>query len=160
MKISAAEASGGDRRTKQSIALVIREPGEPTMVACGPGARWLMVRRPDDDEDLPGVWGLPAGTAEKDESTDGLVRRIGREKLSVELEPGAVVAGGVADRTGYRLEMNLWTATIVAGDPMVGMPGTPGHTVYADWRWGDPPELRSGARQGSLCCRLGLELAG
>ena len=29
----------------------------------------LAIRRPDDDDELPGVWGLPAGTYRSEEST-------------------------------------------------------------------------------------------
>ena len=155
-------------KLKRSIALVIRESeGVRRRAGCGDGAPWLLVRRPDDDEDLPGVWGLPAGTLAPDELPEDLVRRIGREKLGVTIEPGAAVAKGTTVRATYDLEMDLWTATIVAGDPDVAGepdvadPGPGGRvaiTRYAEWKWGDPAALEDGARAGSLCCRLGLAL--
>lgn len=162
---------------KHSIALVIREPGGTRAgSASDPGAgrkdggppevgerfalRWLLVRRPDDDEDLPGVWGLPAGTRGPGETDRELVRRIGQEKLALEVEPGGAVASGSAVRPGYRLDMHLWTAEIVGGDPRVDLADAPaGVTRYAAWRWDDPAALEEGARRGSLCCRLGVDLA-
>ena len=43
----------------------------------------LLVRRPDDDEDLPGAWGLPAATLAEGESEEDAVRRAGRDNLGV-----------------------------------------------------------------------------
>ena len=42
---------------KRSISLVIESP-----------AGILLVLRPDDDESLPGVWGLPAASLREGES--------------------------------------------------------------------------------------------
>src|SRR5690606_2237065 len=49
-------------RTKRSVAVLIRHPDDATQV--------LLVQRPDDDEDLPGVWGLPAATLRDGETRD------------------------------------------------------------------------------------------
>ena len=59
----------------------------------------LLVRRPDDDESLPGVWGLPAVSLAPGESEEDAVRRAGRDKLGVELEPLEPVGreGGMTD---------------------------------------------------------------
>ena len=45
-------AARGARGLKRSVSLVIED-----------GGRVLLVRRPDDDDDLPGVWGLPAASS-------------------------------------------------------------------------------------------------
>lgn len=149
--------------TREAIALIIREPGPEGahLPACGPRSRWLLVRRPDDDEDLPGVWGLPAGTRRSEETDADLVRRIGRDKLGVAVEPEVPVAGGSAERPAYRLEMRLWTATIVGGEPTVDVAASDASPVtrYTSWRWGDASDLGEGAARGSLCCRLGMEVA-
>jgi 8-oxo-dGTP diphosphatase len=110
----------------------------------------LLVRRPDDDEDLPGVWGLPAVSLAPGESEEEAVRRAGREKLGVEVSP--IRPLGV-DQT-----MTGWEAGIVTGDPSVPQPGP--HTQYTDLRWGEPSELVPAARQGSLCCRVLLRARG
>src|SRR5262245_27763890 len=84
----------------------------------------LTIRRPDDDDELPGIWGLPAGTCRGEETAQQVIRRIGREKLGVILDPVRKVVFGTQDRPAYRLEMELWEAS---------MHGTP---TYREWKWG------------------------
>ena len=148
------DGGSGARPLRPALALVIEDPG-----SAGEMPRWLLVRRPDDDPDLPGVWGLPAGSHAEGEMDGALIRRIGREKLGVETEDLGRLTAGHLDRTGYRLEMRLHAARIVAGEPRVPQ-SVPGVTQYSEWDWKPPAELRGGADRGSLCCRLALDLAG
>jgi len=104
----------------------------------------LLVRRPHDDESLPGVWGLPAASLLGDESEEDAVRRAGREKLGVEVLPLQPIGADGA--------MTDWEARIVEGRPSVPQPGP--NTQYAQLRWGDPRDLVPAARQGSLCSRV------
>jgi 8-oxo-dGTP diphosphatase len=110
----------------------------------------LLVRRPDDDESLPGVWGLPAVSLAPGESEEDGVRRAGREKLGVDVEPGGPVGGEAG--------MTDWTARVSAGEPSVPQVGA--NTQYTDLRWGKPVELVPAAREGSLCCRVLLRARG
>jgi ADP-ribose pyrophosphatase YjhB (NUDIX family) len=110
----------------------------------------LLVRRPDDDEDLPGAWGLPAATLADGESEEDAVRRAGRDKLGVEVRPLRAV--------GVEGFMTGWEAELVFGEPAVPQPGP--HTQYAELRWGDPSELVPAARRGSLCSRVLLRTRG
>ena len=145
--------------TRRAIALIIEQPGRPgAPEAADGGPRWLTVRRPDDDPDLPGVWGLPAGSHAEGEAAEDLVRRIGREKLGVETVDLGPLSEGCVDRDGYRLSMRLHAARIESGDPHVPQP-IPGVTQYSAWRWQAPTALRGGAERGSLCCRLALDMA-
>ncbi len=146
-----------DRPAKRSIAVLIEEPRVPP--AATGESRWLLVRRPPDDEDLPDAWGLPAGSFRAGESEEALVRRIGREKLGVELRPARALLSGHALRPRCRLEMTLWAAQIERGTPEVPQPAA-GVTRYRDWGWRTPNALRPAAERGSLCCRLGLAWAG
>jgi hypothetical protein len=124
---------------KRSISVVIEGPGG-----------LLLVRRPDDDEDLPGVWGLPAVSLAEGESEEDGVRRAGREKLGVELRP--------LGRLGSEGAMTDWAAELVAGEPSV--PQAAPNTQYAECRWGEPLELAPAARRGSLCSRVLLRVRG
>jgi 8-oxo-dGTP pyrophosphatase MutT (NUDIX family) len=110
----------------------------------------LLVRRPDGDESLPGVWGLPAATLADGESERDAVRRAGREKLGVEVRP--------LDPLGSELTMTDWLVEVVDGEPCVPQDGP--NTQYAELRWGDPRELVPAARQGSLCSRALLRARG
>ncbi len=83
-----AVASATLKWPKHSVSLVIEGP-----------EGLLLVRRPDDDESLPGVWGLPAVSLAPGESEEDAVRRAGRDKLGVEVEPLEPVGreGGMTD---------------------------------------------------------------
>jgi 8-oxo-dGTP diphosphatase len=124
---------------KRSISLVIEGP-----------AGVLLVRRPDSDESLPGVWGLPAVSLGEGESERDAVLRAGREKLGVEVEPVAPV--------GVEGTMRDWAVRIVEGEPAVPQAGD--NTQYVELRWGEPAELVPAARAGSLCARAFLRALG
>ena len=132
---------------KRSVSLVIEGP-----------AGVLLVRRPDDDESLPGLWGLPAGSLREGESERDALLRVGREKLGVEVEPLRQVGQEEADRPSYRIAMSNWAARVVAGEPSVRHAGE--GTQYVDWRWGGPDELVPAARAGSVCARVLLRALG
>jgi hypothetical protein len=110
----------------------------------------LLVRRPDEDPDLPGAWGLPAVSLAPGESEEDGVRRAGRDKLGVELRPLRAIG---ADST-----MTDWEAELTGGEPAVPQPGP--NTQYAALRWGEPSELVPAARRGSLCSRVLLRARG
>jgi ADP-ribose pyrophosphatase YjhB (NUDIX family) len=118
----------------------------------------LLVRRPNDDESLPGLWGLPAASLAEGETEEEAVRRTGRSKLGVDVRPLGVLGEEEGERAGYRIAMRDWEAQITAGVPAVPQPGE--GTQYTDWRWGDPAELAPAARAGSLCARVVLRRRG
>lgn len=132
---------------KRSVSLVIEGP-----------AGVLLVRRPDDDDSLPGLWGLPAASLRAGESEQEALARAGREKLGVDVEPLRAIGEEEAERTGYRIAMRDWAARIVAGEPEVPQAGE--GTQYVEWRWGDPAELAPAARAGSVCARVLLRALG
>ena len=105
----------------------------------------LSIRRADDDNELPGIWGLPAGTFRPDETVADLITRIGRDKLGVKLAPVRRINSGEQSRENYVLKMELWEAT---------MEGAPSHR---EWRWAAVDSLRPGAAAGSLCCDLAIK---
>jgi ADP-ribose pyrophosphatase YjhB (NUDIX family) len=128
---------------KRSISLVIEAP-----------AGVLLVRRPDDDESLPGVWGLPAASLREGERERDAVLRAGREKLGVEVEPLRLVG----EDEGDLVSMRDWAVRIVRGTPEVPQPGE--GTQYVSLRWGNAAELAPAARAGSLCARVLLRAVG
>jgi ADP-ribose pyrophosphatase YjhB (NUDIX family) len=132
---------------KRSVSLVIEGP-----------AGVLLVRRPEDDDSLPGLWGLPAVSLREGESEHDALLRAGREKLGVEVEPLSLIGEEEAERGGYRIAMRDWAASIVAGEPAVPQAGE--GTQYVEWRWGDPAELAPAARAGSVCARVLLRALG
>ncbi len=138
---------------KRSVALLIYPAGER--------GRFLVVRRPQHpEEELPGVWGLPAATLRPGEEEAEAARRAARQKLGTEVRLLGVRARGAQDRPGYRLEMALFEAELVG---LPRLPEPPPHaevTYYTDWRWADALVLVDAAQRGSLCARLALEVLG
>lgn len=128
-------ANSAPKRVKRSVAVLIRRD-----------RRLLTLRRPDDDDELPGVWGLPAGSYRGRESLDELVRRIGREKLDAKLNPVRRLASGRQERPAYVLEMDVIEARM-DDEPRRGK-----------WKWDTATVLQGGRDRGSLCCQLVLDL--
>lgn len=155
------------KTVKRSVAVVVRKGPVPGGAgAAGGPAPWaapagpvLAVRRPPDDEDLPGAWGLPAASLREGESWEDAVRRAGREKLGVRLRPGPLLREGQLEREAYVLHMRLYGAEIAAGEPEVPQEEG-GVTQYTAWAWAPVERLRPAARLGSLCSRLCLAWAG
>ena len=137
----------------RAVALVVHCPDDAGLL--------LAVRRPQDDAELPGLWGLPAATLREDETVEDAARRIGQAKLGVAVEPGEVAAQGSQQRPAYLLDMALLTATLRDPDDRPRLLAPPDcSTAYVDWRWTRPDALAEAARSGSLCCQLLLSRRG
>ena len=128
--------SSVSKPSKRSVAVLVRK-----------GPLILAVRRAENDDELPGVWGLPAGSFIGSETLDDLISRIGRQKLGAVLTPVRKLAEGTQDRPFYRLNMELWE---------VSMEGTPSHPAF---QWAEVDLFKIGGKLGSLCCELALEVA-
>lgn len=119
-------------------------------------SKFLAVQRPDEDEDFPGSWGLPAGSLKEGESFEDATIRSGRDKLGVRLKVVKLIVEGSQERTEYAFFMKVFEAEIVSGEPSVPQNGG-GITQYQDIKWAVGDELKNTARKGSLCCQLYLE---
>ena len=138
------------RPEKETVAVVIRKADDPDTI--------LTVLRPEDDEDLPNVWGLPAATRRPGEDVESAIERIGLEKLGVQLKLGKELERGSIERRNERLNMRLYEATIQKGKPFVPQPDR-AFTQYKKWKWGRGEDLKPAAERGSLCCKLFLRAA-
>lgn len=118
-------------------------------------SKFLAVKRPSDDKDLPDVWGLPAGSLKNDETFEETVLRSAREKLGVGLKIVKLIGEGNIERENYILHMKEYEVEIIQGEPQVPQP-VEGVTQYQSWKWATPNELTESARKGSLCSRLYL----
>ena len=135
--------------TVRAIAVVIPNPGDHSLL--------LAVRRPDGDEDLPGVWGLPATTVRPLESDADAAIRLGETKLGSPVLLVALIAEGSQPQPGQELSMRLYSASMPATAPTLPLvAGHQGVTYYAEWQWAPKSALEDGAERGSLCCALAL----
>ena len=142
---------------KQSVSVAIRS------VAADGRERVVAVLRPEVFGDaLGGLWGLPAASLRSGETAEAAVARVLREKLGVESLQGFMeinsvrrVAGGMAQTmTVYAMSWDV-AESLRISLPAPSMDQTV--TMYRDWRWAEPEELREAAERGSLCTRLYLE---
>ncbi len=140
-----------ERPTRRVVSIVLRDEERPDRI--------LSVRRPADDPDLPGAWGLPAGRIRVGESPERAAMRAGHDKLGVRIGGLRRRASGEMLRTGYRLEMILLEAILVEGTPAVPQ-SLPGITQYSEARWAAAEILAPATELGSLCCRLFFESEG
>ena len=116
------------------------------------------MQRPNEPgEELPGVWGLPATTLRDGESLEDGVRRLGRDKLGVELTPQRALAEGKQQRADYALHMTVYEASI-SGEP--SLQRAPSGTSYDALDWLPAASFADAAARGSLCCELFLASGG
>lgn len=145
------DPSPATKPVRRAVAVAVHPSGRLDRVLC--------VLRPDDDPELPSTWGLPASTLREGEDWEDAARRVGRQKLGVELAVGDVVGEDRTERGSYILHMREFRAEVVRG----GAPDVPqphAGTQYRDWRWSGPESLAEAARLGSLCSQIFLASAG
>src|SRR3989344_6366585 len=136
-----------EKPVKNSIAYVIYNRDRSLFV---------IVQRPFDDDDLPGYWGLPAGSLKEKESFEDAVVRSGREKLGVELKVNELINEGELERDKYVLHMREYEARIIKG--VIKVPQEiKGVTQYKTCRWETAEDLIPASKKGYLCCKLYLE---
>jgi ADP-ribose pyrophosphatase YjhB (NUDIX family) len=132
-------------------------------VAVKRGGDVLAAKRPSSpDEELPGLWGLPAVTLRPGELPDDGVRRLGLEKLGARLRPVRVIGNGRQSRAAYLLDMTVYEAAL-DGDPVLpplSAPADVNVTRYDAIDWLPAESFREAAQRGSLCCRVFLEAEG
>ncbi len=139
--------------TVRAIAVVISAPHDVNLV--------LSVRRPEDDDDLPGVWGLPATTVRKGEADWDAAQRLGETKLGSAVTLRNLLSDGTQNQPDNKLYMRLYSAVMDTPEPSLqSSAGEDGATYYADWRWAPMSSLVEGAERGSLCCALALRSHG
>ncbi len=138
--------------TKFSIAVALINPVNNIEV--------LAVKRPENDDALPNVWGLPAITPKSGELPEAAVRRLGLEKLSADIVAKSLIGVRDIERVGYKLILMDLEALLVDGVPTVENAQSDG-TVYSDLLWtSDYSIFLEAARKGSLCSRIFLESKG
>lgn len=137
------------RNVKNSVAIAIRDND----------GRFLAVKRSDEDESLPGVWGLPAVSLSPGESPEEGVVRAGRQKLGVSVAVGAFIGEDETDRETYSLHLSEYEAILLDGSPTVPQPDR-SVSQYVDVQFTDDHTLLfEAARRGSLCSRVFLRNA-
>jgi ADP-ribose pyrophosphatase YjhB (NUDIX family) len=137
------------KQVKYVVAVVLTDKSKPD--------EFLVVKRPDDDPDLRGAWGLSAVTMVSNELPEQAALRVCREKLNCEATPVRFLGLMYQERNSYDIflmdiEMELTGDT----QPDVHQAHTE-HTAYVDQKWtNDPMDLMPSARHGSCCSSIFL----
>ncbi len=145
---------------KRSVSVAIR-------TAQPDGAeRVVTVLRPRvPDDPLGGLWGLPAATARDGESEDEAAARVLKDKLGLRVPARGLtrINEGRRDESVNSQSMMVYALDWDEISPLpISLPARSADsgetvTLYDDWRWATPEELREAATRGSLCTRLYLE---
>lgn len=134
---------------RYALAVLCRHPEHPERI--------LLVQRPEDDPELPGIWGLPAVSLRDGEDDHAALERLATTKLGTTLLAPHLCGEGEQRRPHYRLRMRLYEAVLQPPTPK--LPPRSGYsevTLYRAWRWGRLEDLRPSAAAGSLCSQLAL----
>jgi ADP-ribose pyrophosphatase YjhB (NUDIX family) len=123
---------------------------------------FLVVKRPDEDKEIGGLWGLPAtGFNPKEETPDQAVIRGAREKLCCEVEiKERLPLVMIQNRHGYDLLLIDYVCRLAKGQPNVNKSQTTG-TKYVEQKWTSNPKiLQKISEKGSICTQLFLNHLG
>lgn len=137
---------------KTAVAVFLLNPNNPS--------QFLIVKRPPDDDSLPNVYGLPAGSIKNGEMPEQVVTRVGKEKLNTEIKPTRFIGSKYIDRGTYILILMDIEAELIGGEPDVLSAETE-NTKYVDQAWTeDYTRLVEAASKGSLCSQIILDREG
>jgi hypothetical protein len=133
---------------KYVVAVILRDAQHPD--------RFLVVKRPSDDPDLRGHWGLPAVTLQAGELPENGAQRVCWEKLNCAAVPTRFIGTMFQKRNSYDICLMDIEMTLVAGAPDCTQSNTK-VTKYVEQKWtNDPMELMASAAEGSCCSSIFL----
>lgn len=127
-----------DKPIRHAISVVIQNENNETLFAL----------RSANEPSYPLTWSLPSHYVKENETPEETVKRIGKNKLGVELGLAELLNEGTSDRGDFILFMHDYLAKIVSGEPQVMS------EHYERLKWSEPTtQLRSMDTMGD-CCRL------
>jgi len=128
-----------DKKLRTAVSVVVND---------GRG-RTLFALRNEKEKSFPLVWSLPSTFVREDESLQKAVKRIGLEKLGLELEPGEEINRGIIERNGFMLLMHDLKAEIVSGKPEIQK-----NDPYKKLKWEFADKQFKAQKKMGECCRL------
>jgi ADP-ribose pyrophosphatase YjhB (NUDIX family) len=137
------------KRVDYVVAIVLKNSQNPD--------EFLVVKRPPEDTDLAGCWGLPAITMNPGELPEQAAARVCLEKLSCEATPTRFLGIMFQKRNNYDLFlMDIEMALTGADQPDIAKADTE-TTAYVEQKWTtDPMDLMPSAEEGSCCSSIFL----
>ena len=134
---------------KYTVAIVLRESQDSN--------RFLAVKRPADDADLRGNWGLPAVTLEPGELPEDAAQRACMEKLHCKAAPLRFIGAMFQKRNSYDILLMDIEMVLESGSQPDYQQANTVNTAYVDQKWTDDPlQLMPVAKEGSCCASIFL----
>jgi 8-oxo-dGTP diphosphatase len=137
------------KEVKYVVAIVLKHADKPE--------EFLVVKRPDDDPDLRGSWGLPAATMTDGELPEQAALRVCREKLGCEGTPKRFLGLMYQKRNSYDIFLMDIEVELTGNTEADVHKANTTHTAYVEQKWTtDPMDLMESARHGSCCSSIFL----
>jgi len=137
------------KQVKYTVAVVLIRKNYPQ--------EFLVVKRPDDDPDLSGEWGLPAISLRPGELPEAGAKRACEEKLGCEADPVRLLGIMFQKRNSYDIFLMDVEMGLGAGQIADIHDAATKRTAYTDQKWTtDPMVLMPSARNGSCCSGIFL----
>lgn len=117
----------------------------------------LVVRRPDNDPDLRGHWGLPAVSLKPGELPEQGALRACQEKLACTAEAVRFLGIMFQKRNSYDIFLMDIEMVLASGQQPDIHAATTDNTAYVEQKWSaDPMDLMVSAKNGSCCSSIFL----
>jgi hypothetical protein len=138
-----------------------------TLTICPPWdlSLFLAVKRPRENPDSPGEWGIPAFTLFAAETINDGIGRIGKSKLGVCVDLGPVLSCELQHHPSHTFHLAPRVATLEDATAMISLCETSGRyddtrspTMYGHWQGAHSTVSTRSATTASLCCQLLLRV--
>jgi len=134
---------------KYTVAVILKDDQKPN--------RFLVVKRPDDDPDLQGHWGLPAVTLLPGELPEEAAQRVCREKLGCRAAPVRFLGAMFQQRNSYDIVLFDIEMVLAKGQRPDNRKADTQNTAYVAQKWTtNPLDLMTSAQNGSCCSSIFL----
>jgi ADP-ribose pyrophosphatase YjhB (NUDIX family) len=118
---------------------------------------FLIVERPENDRDLAGSWGFPAGTSENGEAPEMVARRVCQERLGCSATPTRLLGIMFQKRNSYDIFLMDLEMVLDNGQVADVAKAQTTHTAYTAQKWTtEPLDLMPAAQAGSCCASIFL----
>lgn len=134
-----------NKEIKDAVSVIIKNENGETLFAL----------RNKSEKSFPLVWSLPSHFVKTGESVDETVRRIGKNKLGVELTTVRLVNEGKAERDDFIIFMHDYEAKVISGRPHITT-----EDPYEEIKWQDAESQLASMTVMGDCCRLYKESLG
>ena len=122
---------------KHAVSVIIRD-----------NDKTLFVLRSPNKKRFPLTWSLPSYFIGEGETYYETIRRIGKDKLGVDLEPVSLLNEGYGERDDFRLFMHDYAAKIIDGTPHINSDD------YVKFSWEEPKSFLLSIETKGECTRL------